>query len=286
MRLTPISLALVALLTSHATFAQSSPSVPPAKTSPALPAATPSAAPAPKPAPPPDPEWYARLDALTYTDGDFSLPYRLLKPESPEPGKRYPLILFLHGVGEVGTDNKRHLGNSVGEIVKYGSAKEPFFLLAPQSRGWWVGVHWNLDSHVMPEKPTRNLAAVVALLEQIEKTHPVDPKRIYVTGLSMGGLGVWDIISRHPEKFAAAVPVCGAADLAQAPKLVNLPLWTFHGDKDTVIKVHRSRDMVAAIRAAGGHPIYTERPGLGHNAWDAAYKNIYVYDWLFAQSKK
>lgn len=271
MRLTPLLLALVAALPA---FAQSAP-----------PAPAPATPPPAKSVPPPDPEWYARLDALAYTDGDFTLPYRLLKPSNPEPGKRYPLILFLHGAGETGTDNKKQLKNSVDEIIKRAEAREPIFLLAPQSRGWWAGVHWNLDSHVMPEKPTQNLAAVVALLEQIEKAYPVDPKRIYVTGLSMGGLGTWDIICRYPEKFAAAVPVCGAADTAQAPKLVHLPIWTFHGDKDTVIKVHRSRDMVAAIRAAGGNPIYTERAGLGHNAWDVAYKNDELYKWLFAQSK-
>ncbi len=234
---------------------------------------------------PADPAWYADLEALTFVDGETTLPYRLLKPAQMEQGKRYPLILFLHGAGEVGTDNKKQLGNSVGEIIKRASAKGPFFLLAPQSRGWWVGVPWNLDSHVMPEKMTASMAATIKLLAEIEKAYPVDSDRIYVTGLSMGGLGTWDILSRVPDKFAAAVPVCGAADTAQAERIKHIPLWTFHGENDPVIKTQRSRDMVEALRKAGGHPIYSEVPKVSHAAWTPAYNNFYLYDWLFAQTK-
>ena len=240
----------------------------------------------PKPSPTPTPAWYSKLEALTYPMEGYTLPYRFLKPEKVDQGKVYPLLVFLHGVGECGTDNVKQLHNSVGDIIKHASEKEPFFMIAPQSKGWWVNVPWNLDAHAMPEKPLPSMQATMELIDKISKEYPVDPNRIYVMGLSMGGLGTWDIISRLPNRFAAAIPVCGAGDTAQAPKLVNLPIWAFHGDKDTVVKTHRSRDMIEAIKNAGGHPKYTEIVNCGHGAWGKAFTNPETYDWLFAQSKK
>jgi len=240
----------------------------------------------PKPTPAPEPAWYAKLEALQFEKDGYTLPYRFLKPDQIDQGKVYPLVLFLHGVGECGTDNTRQLGNSVGEIIKRASTKEPFFMVVPQSKGWWVSVPWGLDSHIMPEKPTPSMDATVALLGKITKEFPVDTKRIYVMGLSMGGLGTWDIISRYPDTFAAAIPVCGAGDTAQAPKLVNIPIWAFHGDRDTVVKTQRSRDMIEAIRKAGGNPKYTEIFNINHGAWGPAFTAPELYDWLFSQSKK
>ena len=140
------------------------------------------------------------------------------------------------------------------------------------------------SSLTAPERAP-SMAATIKLLAQIESTQAIDSNRIYVTGLSMGGLGAWDIVCRLPDKFAAAVPVCGAADTAQAERIKHVPLWVFHGDNDTVVKTHRSRDMVAALRKAGGRPIYSELPKVGHGAWGPAYNNFYLYDWLFSQVK-
>jgi predicted peptidase len=111
----------------------------------------------------------------------------------------------------------------------------------------------------------------------------VDPARIYLTGLSMGGYGTWDLAARQPERFAAILPICGGGDEATAPRLAKLPIWCFHGDADTVVPVERSRTMIAAVRAAGGSPKYSELPGVGHDSWTPAYRDPAVLDWLFAK---
>jgi predicted peptidase len=107
----------------------------------------------------------------------------------------------------------------------------------------------------------------------------------YVTGLSMGGFGTWDVIQRHPERFAAAVPICGGGDPAHAGKIAQILIWAYHGDKDAVVNVERSRDMIAAIKDAGGTPRYTELPGVEHDSWTAAYTNPDLYTWMFAQTR-
>ncbi|MCA9047007.1 MAG: prolyl oligopeptidase family serine peptidase, partial [Planctomycetaceae bacterium] len=126
---------------------------------------------------------------------------------------------------------------------------------------------------------------VLELLDQLIKTHAIDEDRIYVMGLSMGGYGTWDLLARHPEKFAAGVPICGGGDEKQAAKIKEMPIWVFHGDADTAVKVERSRNMVAAIKEAGGKPKYTEYPGVGHNSWTPAINEPEILPWLFSQKR-
>src|SRR5207244_7702516 len=120
----------------------------------------------------------------------------------------------------------------------------------------------------------------------LQKEFSIDPKRLYITGLSMGGYGTWDLISRHPELFAAAAPICGGGDEDQAEKIAKLPIWIFHGAKDQAVPVERSRNMVTALKKAGGEPKYTEYPDVGHDSWVRAYKDPELFAWLFAQKKK
>jgi predicted peptidase len=114
----------------------------------------------------------------------------------------------------------------------------------------------------------------------------VDTQRVYITGLSMGGFATWELLQREPEKFAAAMPICGGGDLAFAGTLAHVPLWIFHGGADDTVQPKRSRDMAAALVAAGGQPIYTEYPGAGHDVWGQTYSDAKVWDWLFAQKRK
>ena len=114
---------------------------------------------------------------------------------------------------------------------------------------------------------------------------PIDPGRIYLTGLSMGGYGAWELAARIPERFAAVAPICGGGDEAQAAKLVGLPIWCFHGADDKVVPVERSRSMVAAIKAAGGEPKFSELPGVGHDSWTPAYRDGALLGWLFQQRR-
>jgi len=138
----------------------------------------------------------------------------------------------------------------------------------------------------MPQgPPTTDLLAAVAAIQAVSSREAVDPARIYLTGLSMGGYGTWDLAVRQPERFAAILPICGGGDETTAPRLAGMPIWCFHGDADTVVPVKRSRTMIAAVRAAGGSPKYSELPGLGHDSWTPAYRDPAVLDWLFRQQR-
>ncbi len=220
-----------------------------------------------------------------------TLPYRLLIPENYDPKKQYPLVVFLHGIGECGTDNEKQLIHGVKTFAQpeY-RRKYPCFVLAPQCPlgALWVrgDLNLNLARHKMPAEPSAPMRLLLELIPALQKEFRIDPKRLYVTGMSLGGFGTWDLLCRRPDWFAAAAPVCGGADEEQAPKIARIPIWVFHGAKDDVVKPTWSRNMVAALRKAGGKPKYTEYPDVGHNAWDRAYKDPELYAWLFAQKRK
>lgn len=229
------------------------------------------------------------FEAKTFQDGDFALNYRIHVPQNLKPDEKVPLILFLHGAGERGTDNIRQLHHGAPALLAYTLKKNiPAIILVPQCPPGmqWVNVPWGGDAHTMPETPSRPLQAAIALLTQSLAELPVDLARVYVTGISMGGFGTWDLLQRKPELFAAGIPICGGGDTAQAPKLKSTPIWAFHGDLDTSVKTQRSRDMSEAIKQSGGSLIqYTEYPGVAHNSWTRTYANDEVLDWLFSQKK-
>lgn len=226
--------------------------------------------------------------ALALQDGEArefkGLKYRLFKPEAVE-GK-IPLVLFLHGAGERGDDNAAQTKHGVKAFVAR-QAMNPHVLVAPQCpKGKkWNDVDWHAPTHKTPEAPSEPMALVMELLDVLPKELPIDPKRIYVTGLSMGGYGTWDLLTRRPELFAAAAPICGGGDETSAAKIAKIPQWIFHGDKDGVVKPERSRNMVEALKKAGGEPRYTEYPGVGHDSWTPAYKDPALFEWLFSQKK-
>ncbi|HOT89591.1 MAG TPA: prolyl oligopeptidase family serine peptidase, partial [Bacteroidales bacterium] len=135
-----------------------------------------------------------------------------------------------------------------------------------------------------PETPFVFLNYYIKLIDSLNKNLNIGPKRIYITGISMGGFGTWDAISRWPKKFAAAVPVCGGADTSKADIIKDIPIWAFHGEKDQVVLTSRSRNMIQALKKAGGNPKYTEYPELGHNIWGNVYTNQELFIWLFSQT--
>lgn len=214
--------------------------------------------------------------------------YRWSAPAAPEPGKTYPLVLFLHGAGERGTDNKAQLKHGVTAILD--AAKrlgEPCFLIAPQCppKQWWG----NFERGARPSaavKASPLLDAVLALVAESITRHPVDPKRIYVTGLSMGGYGTWNSLSREPKRFAAAIPICGGGNPARAGAYHRVPIWAFHGEADPVVPVSSTRAMIAALEKAGGKPKATYYPGVQHDSWTQTYADPEVIKWLFAQRAK
>ena len=231
-----------------------------------------------------------RFEARTYTDATGAkLNYRLLKPQDYDAKQKYPLVLFLHGAGERGDDNRKQLIHGMNDFASDAiMAKYPAFVVAPQCPEGekWCNVDWSADSHAMPEKPSDSMRLTLAVLEQLQKEFSLDQSRLYITGLSMGGYGTWDAIQRHPTLFAAAAPICGGGDPAGAKAMKDIPIWAFHGDKDTAVKPERSRAMIAALKAVGGNPKYTEYPGVGHNSWSQSYSDPAFYAWLFAQRKQ
>lgn len=219
--------------------------------------------------------------------------YRLLRPSSVagdgRDGQRYPLVLFLHGAGERGSDNAKQLKYLPSWLAEPAMRqRHPCYVLAPQCRmdERWVDVSW-ADAKSTPQHaaPTVDLAAATQALKETIAREQVDPARIYLTGLSMGGFGTWDLAARMPDHFAAILPVCGGGDDRVAARIAALPIWCFHGDADTTVPVDRSRTMIAAVKVAGGRPIYSELAGVGHDSWTPAYRDAFVLDWLFSQRK-
>jgi len=228
------------------------------------------------------------LEKLAFKNGERSLPYRLLVPQTVEAGKEYPLVIFLHGAGERGTDNEKPLVHGLPQFcTKENREKYPCYLIAPQcpDGARWVEVDWSAASHAMPKEPSEPMKLLLDLIAATMKDRPIDAKRVYATGLSMGGFGTWDLLARKPDLFAAAAVVCGGADEATAATVKGIPVWVFHGAKDGAVKPSRSRNMVAALEKVGAKPKFTEYPTVGHDAWNPAYKDPELFAWMFAQKK-
>src|SRR5437870_7644864 len=212
---------------------------------------------------------------LVYKDADGKeAKYILVVPHDYKGDKAYPLILFLHGAGETGTDGEKQAEVGLGRAIKKQETSFPFLAVFPQSQKRT----WQADS----EDGKR----AVAILDEVEKNYKVDAKRVYLTGLSMGGFGTWSFAAKYPERWAAIVPICGAGNPAQAEKIKDIPCWCFHGAADPTVKVESSQNMIAALKAAGGHPKYDEYPGVGHDSWVKAYSTPELYEWLLQQHLK
>jgi poly(3-hydroxybutyrate) depolymerase len=222
----------------------------------------------------------------------LSLPYRLYKVQNPVAGNKYPLILFLHGAGERGDNNTSQLTANAGATVwatPEHQAKHPAYVIAPQCPAGkqWVDTDWTLGSYSTDTVAVSDaLTTALEIADAVAAELAVDPARHYITGLSMGGYGTWDALVRSPNRFAAALPICGAGDPSKADLIKELPLWTFHGDADVTVPVKGSRDMVTALEALGSPIEYDEYPGVGHDSWTQTYANEAVIDWLFQFEKE
>lgn len=214
------------------------------------------------------------MSEFRYKKPKGSLPYALYVPTGKAPRGGWPLILFLHGSGERGKDGQKQATVGLGKAIQEAPQDWPAVVLMPQcpQEEQWLG---------------RPLEQAYALLGQIEKEYQTNPKRVYLTGLSMGGYGSWNLGCMHPERFAAIAPICGAADpFAVWMRLGRVPIWNFHGTADPVVPVSFSRILADAI-AKSGNPRarFTEYPHLKHNCWDRAYSEPQFIKWLFEQKK-
>lgn len=233
------------------------------------------------------------FEAREYTAEDGTkLRYRIYIPSSYYEGANVPVVTFLHGAGERGSDNRAQLNEYVPELFSQGSS--PYWdaiVICPQcpSGQQWVDTPWGQGSYSIDTvKQSNELTAVLEILDEIEDTYSTDTSRYYVTGLSMGGFGTWDLIMRHPERFAAAMPICGGADPSKADLLVNMTIITAHGSADGTVPYKGTNDMVNAIKAACAEAGVSEKIKFfpvgngGHTIWSNIGKNGTYAKWLFA----
>ena len=218
--------------------------------------------------------------------------YRFYKPAILNETEKVPLILTLHGAGERGDDNEKQIAwhsLATGWVDSSSQSKHPCFVVSPQcpENNRWVDNTWKTSVVTQDSiKISNELLTVINLVENIIKEYPVDPDRVYITGLSMGGFGTWDLITRYPDKFAAAIPMSGAGDPSKAELIKHIPIWVFHGALDKAVPVEGSRNMVKALQECGGNVIYTELPDKGHVMWKEQYENPLLHDWLFSKSRE
>jgi predicted peptidase len=201
---------------------------------------------------------------------DVTLRYQIYLPNEYETkaSEKWPLVLFLHGSGERGDDLEKVKIHGPPKLA--GQGKEfPFVLVSPQCP---MGSRWNADE-------------LDKLVDELTKTLRIDRQRLYVTGLSMGGSGTWSLIGAQPEKYAAAMPLCGRGDLEAAEKIAKTPIWVLVGDEDRAETVQNCKDMAAALKKAGGEAKLTVYPGLGHDCWTVTYDNPEVYEWLLSHRR-
>ncbi|MDB5105912.1 MAG: hypothetical protein JWP91_3601 [Fibrobacteres bacterium] len=222
-----------------------------------------------------------------------SIPYRLFIPKNLQAGRKYPLMLALHGAGERGNNNTSQLNHAFTNMWADDSIQKdnPTFVIAPQCPAdqWWV-VSSTFGNYKFENTPiTDNLQAVFGILDAIEKEFSIDLDREYISGMSMGGAGTWYAITKQPDRFAAAVPVCGGGDTSKAAIFDRIPIWTFHEVDDPTVPVHFTQDLAKAIRTVGGKRFkYTEYPasmGYGHESWKPAGKDPAMHRWVFQQTR-
>lgn len=238
------------------------------------------------------PAQYGPFEAHVFSNGPKdTLPYRLLKPLHEDNTKSYPLVVFLHGAGELGNDNTSQLVNFPQCFLDSNNRESyPCYVIAPQcpADDSWDAFPNYPNGIETSADPTKAMSLLLSLVDslRLHSALAIDKNRVYVTGLSLGGEGTFDILTRAPAWFAAAIPICGIADTNKALLIKNIPLWIFAGSLDDVNPVKYDRMIVEVLQRSGGKPKYTEYKDLGHNCWTTAYAEPDLLHWLFAQNKK
>ena len=239
------------------------------------------------------PPW---LDLFAAHQGE-PIDYRVLYPQDYQPEKRYPLIFFLHGAGERGEDNQAQLTHGADLFVQH-RADTQAIVVFPQVRtdDYWVNANINRQSDPFefkylfdgqhPVTPTPAMAGLLTLVDSMISRKDVDPTRVYVMGLSMGGMGTLEIVARRPHTFAAAIAICGGArtDIVELYRQ-SLPIRLYHGEQDRVVIPQFSKDLYAALRARGMDVSLTLYPDIGHDSWHNAFAEPDLLSWLLSQQQ-
>lgn len=230
------------------------------------------------------------FEACRHVEDNDTLFCRLYRSQKADTTtKALPCVIFLHGAGERGHDNCAQLKHCIKYFLDDTvTSRYPFLLMVPQcpEDKRWVNTDWSLPEHTMDSVPTVELLGVMALLDSLVDVGAVDSTRVYICGISMGGFGTWDALQRWPEKFAAAIPICGGGDPAHANVMKDIPVYIFHGMRDGVVLPSRSMQMFNALVEAGNTKvILVTYPELGHVCWDEAFSTPGLFKWLFEKKK-
>ena len=233
----------------------------------------------------------------TYVNRDGQvLPYRILYPENYDRSKKYPLILFLHGAGERGNDNEKQLTHGSKLFLSDENRRKfPAIVIFPQcpDESFWSSV--SIDRTKKPtgfifdytKQPNAPLVSSVEVVKKVMSEGSVDATKVYVMGLSMGGMGTFEAVYLYPDMFAAAIPICGGGDGAHYDKrILKTSFWVLHGDQDAAVDVKNSREMVEKLKQLKADVRYTEYPGVNHNSWDNAFAEPDFLSWLFSHQRK
>ena len=238
-------------------------------------------------------EWDDTIKSVRLNNG-HKLAYTLLNYSDSSSQEKTSFFVFLHGSGERGVDNQAQLKVGVPLFVQTlkSCGLKNFTVFVPQcpENESWVDTDWKAEAHTMKKDPSPSMGSVLFIMDSLISEIPnIDTNRVYVTGLSMGGFGTWEMIQRRPDFFAAAIPVCGGGDANLGKTLIKMPIWAFHGVKDKAVPVIRTIDMFNNIKKEiGSSPIKIKMQiyeSKGHFIWNEVYTNTEVINWLIKQKR-
>ncbi|WP_316842111.1 prolyl oligopeptidase family serine peptidase [Pedobacter gandavensis] len=239
---------------------------------------------------------FKKFDKGNFIKGKDSIYYRILFPENFSADKKYPVLFFLHGSGERGNDNEKQLTHGGKLFLKPEIRKQfPAIIIFPQCTedSFWANVKFDKDeqgkrsiSFQKRGKPTKSMKALLGMIDNFLDKPYVNHNQVYIGGLSMGGMGTYELLRRKPKLFAAAIAICGGDNVANVQKYKNVPLWIFHGEKDEVVPVGFSTMISDQLKVLGKDPKLTLYPDAHHNSWDAAFADPKLLPWLFSNQKK
>lgn len=238
---------------------------------------------------------FKKFDKGSFIDGKDSISYRILFPENFDPKQKYPVVFFLHGRGESGNDNAKQLINGGKLFLKPENRKQfPAIIIFPQcpENDFWANVKIIPDSTGKRNfdfqtggKPTKIMSALLGMIDNFLDKPYTNKKQVYIGGLSMGGMGTFEVLRRKPKTFAAAFTICGADNLANADKYKKVPLWIFHGGKDDIVNPSYSTATANQLKIIGKEVKFTLYPDANHNSWDSAFAEPKLLSWLFSHQK-
>ena len=227
-----------------------------------------------------------------FVNGEHSLPYRFLEPENFSKSKKYPVVIFLHGSGERGVDNEKQLIHGAQQFLNpVNREKFPSYVFFPQAPmdGFWSLPEVDSICQSMfcnSTTPTWQINALTAFIDSITNLPSVDKNRIYIMGISMGAMALYELAWRNPSTFAAAVPICGAADTLNITRAKNVYWRIYHGDADNLVPVQMSRNVYKKLSDSGADVQYFEFPGCTHGSWNPAFNDRDLLPWLFSKKRR